>query len=379
MRPGWTKALAACAFLCGLLAGCAHRRAPDGVTAAPPCFEGGSPAPQDQEIRWIRPDNADELAKLDAWCWAVGPAYQARGDQVATASGVDSIAVVAWNIHVGGGDARRLIADLREGRLTGGEPPEHFVILLQEAHRAGASVPGNIPSWAAAAGAIRKAPPTGGRADVTAVAFVEGLHLFYVPSMRNGGPGQGAPEDRGNAILSTLPLTALTAIELPYERQRRVAVFANVEGRSSAGQPWQLRVVSAHLDNRAAFSRIHRSFGAAQSNQARGLLRALESETPTVLGGDLNTWYRERGAGAVRLLQARFASVEDHPRGGTADLPLFLPDLKLDHLFFGLPDSWDARYKVIDDRYGSDHKPLVGWVTMSGADARTRIVDRDGL
>jgi endonuclease/exonuclease/phosphatase family metal-dependent hydrolase len=156
-------------------------------------------------------------------------------------------------------------------------------------------------------------------------------------------------------------------------------VFANVEGRSSAGQPWQLRVVSAHLDNRAAFSRIHRSFGAAQSNQARGLLRALESETPTVLGGDLNTWYRERGAGAVRLLQARFASVEDHPRGGTADLPLFLPDLKLDHLFFGLPDSWDARYKVIDDRYGSDHKPLVGWVTMSGADARTRIVDRDGL
>jgi endonuclease/exonuclease/phosphatase family metal-dependent hydrolase len=352
---------------------------PDDVTAAPPCFEGGAPAPQDQAIRWLGPDDPDDRAKLDAWCWGVGPAYQTRGDEVAVASGVDSIAVVAWNVAVGGGDARRLIDDLRTGRLTGGQPPEHFVILLQEAHRTGSAVPQHIPTWAAAAGAIRKSPPAGGRLDVTALAWVEGLHLFYVPSMRNGGPGQGAPEDRGNAILSTLPLTGLTAVELPYERQRRVAVFANVEGRSSTGEPWRLRVVSAHLDNRAALSRIHRSFGAAQSNQARGLLSALDGETPTVVGGDLNTWYRETNAGAVRILQARFASVEDHPPGGTADLPLFLPDVKLDHLFFGLPDSWDARYEVAEDRYGSDHKPLVGWVSMAGTDIRTRTVDRDRL
>lgn len=379
MRPGWTITLTASAGFCTLLAGCAHRRVPEHVTTPPPCLKAASPAPKDQPIRWIRPDDADELAKLDAWCWGVGPSYQARGDQVAAATGIDSIAIVAWNVHVGGGDGRRLIADLRDGRLTGGQPPEHFVILLQEAHRAGAAVPRTIPGWAAAAGAIRNAPPTGGRADVQALAFVEGLHLFYVPSMRNGGPGQGAPEDRGNAILSTLPLKELTAVELPYERQRRVAVFATVEGRSGTDQPWQLRVVSAHLDNRAAFSRIHRSFGAAQSNQARGLLRALEDETPTVLGGDLNTWYRERDAGAVRLLQARFASLVDPPRDGTADLPLFLPDLKLDHLFFGLPETWSAHYQVIDDRYGSDHKPLVGWVTMSGSDPRTRRVDQDAL
>jgi endonuclease/exonuclease/phosphatase (EEP) superfamily protein YafD len=101
-------------------------------------------------------------------------------------------------------------------------------------------------------------------------------------------------------------------------------------------------------------------------------LSALDGETPTVVGGDLNTWYRETNAGAVRILQARFASVEDHP-------PLFLPDVKLDHLFFGLPDSWDARYEVAEDRYGSDHKPLVGWVSMAGTDIRTRTVDRDRL
>lgn len=379
MRPGWTHALAALAALGILLSGCEHRRVPDEVTTTPACFDGGPPAPQDQAVRWIRPDDPEDRAKLDAWCWGVGPAYQARGDQVAAAPLVDSIAVVAWNVHVGGGDARRLVADLRAGRLTGGQPPEHFVILMQEAHRAGPAVPRHIPTWAAAAGAIRKSPPSGGRMDVTALAWVEGLHLFYVPSMRNGGPGQGAPEDRGNAILSTLPLTDLTAVELPYERQRRVAVFATVRGLSNTDEPWRLRVVSAHLDNRAAFSRIFRSFGAAQANQARGLLAALEGETPTVLGGDLNTWYRERDAGAVRVLQARFASVQDHPREGTADMPLFLPDVKLDHLFFGLPDSWDAGYEVIDDRYGSDHKPLVGWVTMAGADARTRFVDRDRL
>ena len=48
--------------------------------------------------------------------------------------------------------------------------------------------------------------------------------------MRNGRPPQ-TDEDRGNAILSTEPLADLTAIELPFEQQRRVAVAATLRSR----------------------------------------------------------------------------------------------------------------------------------------------------
>jgi len=114
----------------------------------------------------------------------------------------------------------------------------------------------------------------------------------------------------------------------------------------------------------------------------RGVLIAaaehrLDADEATVVGADLNNWYRQENPGVVRLLQARFSTVTAHPPGGTADLPLFLPDLRLDHLFFGLPDSWDAEYRLLEDRYGSDHTPLLGWVRMAGRAPGTRTVDRD--
>jgi endonuclease/exonuclease/phosphatase (EEP) superfamily protein YafD len=34
--------------------------------------------------------------------------------------------------------------------------------------------------------------------------------------------------------------------------------------------------------------------------------------------------------------------------------------LKLDHLFFRLPDGWRGAFHRADDRFGSDHFPLVG-------------------
>ena len=74
-----------------------------------------------------------------------------------------------------------------------------------------------------------------------------GSDRVYVPSMRNGG--LTSKQDRGNAILSSLPLDELSAIELPFERQRRVAIAATVAGHTRAGTPWSLRVASVHLDN----------------------------------------------------------------------------------------------------------------------------------
>jgi len=363
-----------------LAAGCGHRRAPEQIVGTPPCFQSGTRAVGQDPVRWARPDAFDDQARLDAWCWAVGPPHRALGNTTVESAVADSVAVVVWNTHVGGGEIQRFLADLRAGHLTGGRPVGHFVLLLQEVHREGGPVPATPPSWTATAKRVHSVPPGEARIDVATLAAREGLHVFYAPSMRNGTPGDGGPpEDRGNAILSTLPLSDATAAELPYERQRRVAVFASIEGRDTDGRPWKVRFVSVHLDNRAALSRIHRSFGAAQSNQARGLIAALGEGEATVVGGDLNTWYRDEGAGAVELLQARFASLAHRPRSKTAAIP-WLPDLTLDHLFFGLPDPWGARYDVVDDRYASDHSPLLGWVRMGGAATRgARIADGDRL
>ena len=79
-----------------------------------------------------------------------------------------------------------------------------------------------------------------------------GLALFYVPSARNGPnePGQ-VPEDKGNAILSTLPLADLAAIELPFESGRKVAVVATIPGPSGE----RIRVASVHLDLASTLTR----------------------------------------------------------------------------------------------------------------------------
>jgi endonuclease/exonuclease/phosphatase (EEP) superfamily protein YafD len=40
---------------------------------------------------------------------------------------------------------------------------------------------------------------------------------------------------------------------------------------------------------------------------------------------------------------------------------------RLDFLFVRLPSQWGASYRVIDeDRYGSDHRPIVGRIELVG-------------
>lgn len=43
----------------------------------------------------------------------------------------------------------------------------------------------------------------------------------------------------------------------------------------------------------------------------------------------------------------------------------FLPDKRIDYLFFRLPDPCTGRYTRLDKRYGSDHFPLLGWVQLA--------------
>lgn len=359
-RPLRALALGAVA----VLAGCAAQAFAGGVAAVWPkatcmdAFEVGV-----HPVTWRRTADPRDTLVLDGWCAGVGPALIAGPTDSAGAgdgSG-DSLVVVTWNVHVGGGDLVRFVEDLRGGVITG-RPVESFVLLLQEAHRADSIVPlqarrGFYPPR------ILERPLTGERLDVVQAAAALGLHLLYVPSMRNG-IGAKPAEDRGNAILSTLPLADAEAIELPYESQRRVAVAATVHAIGADGAPWSLRVVSAHLDNRSAGDRFLGTFGGGRVRQARALADAI-GDPAAVVGADLNTWSAGFLEAAVPLLRASFPQ---SPISSATTYPAARGFLsrKLDHFLVRLPEGWEATVRRVDDRYGSDHYPLIGAVHREG-------------
>src|SRR5688572_16545265 len=235
-------------------------------------------------IAWYTPQESRDEAVLENWRASVGPPVFAehRASQVQP---VDTLTLVSWNTALGAGDVERLVADLRRGAPRG-----PIVLLLQEVYRAGDEVPVLLRSGAAVASRLRGLRADGRRDEIEVTAAALGMSAYYVPSMRNGSPVM-SDEDRGNAILSTLPLTDLAALELPFERQRRVAVGATLQGASGDGNPWQLRVVSAHLDNISGARRLWVASEFGRVRQTRGLIQQLEGDTPLVLGGDFNTWF----------------------------------------------------------------------------------------
>ena len=135
------------------------------------------------------------------------------------------------------------------------------------------------------------APPAHPRRGIVDDARRLGLALYYSPSMRNGAPAE-TDEDRGNAILSTEPLSDLAAIELPFERQRRVAAAATVHAaRPGDGQPRAIRA-------RQRAPREHRvgppAAGARPGTAAppgAGAARVMPPDAPLLVGGDFNTWF----------------------------------------------------------------------------------------
>lgn len=283
-------------------------------------------------------------------------------------SGVgDSLVVATWNVHVGGGDLKAFASDLWKGELTGGTPPGALVILLQETHREERSLPGEValrgdPREKVAP--LHFSPASGERRDVVEIARELGLHMAYAPAVPNGRPSPGAPfEDRGVAILSSLPLDGIRVLELPLERQRRVALAAMLEGESGDGTPWTLQVVSAHLENRAAWGRFLDSFGAARGRQARFIAERI-GDGPTILGGDLNTWAPSFIEPTLEVLEPHFPDTPDAE--GSTYKAVGIPR-RLDHLLFRLPERASARALVVEEYYGSDHRPVVGVVGLPGS------------
>ena len=325
--------------------------------------------PDATAIRWIEPNmrsHGTERQVLESWRRGVGsPLIIAAPEGIQGAKALDSFAILSWNTHVGGGDLDRFIDDLRDGKLTDGEAVHDFVLLLQEVFRQGPTVPHPMPSDALAGSYVGCCLPSGKRTDIWETARRRGLALYYVPSMRNGGPNEtDTPEDRGNAILSTMAMSSFTAVELPSERQRRLAIGASICGENSGGVPWKIQIISVHLENRARWFRWFESFGSVRVRQVTALVNAYAGSSPTVLGGDFNTWFRQWKEPAIKEVQRFFDRPILLSRRGTVRLGRLLPERMVDYLFFRLPEDWTANYQRVDKRYGSDHYPLLGRVQI---------------
>jgi endonuclease/exonuclease/phosphatase family metal-dependent hydrolase len=247
-----------------------------------------------------------------------------------------------------------LIAKLRAGELTGGKPVTHFVLLVQELYRRGDAVP-EFDAHDRSAFAIRARDPKS--ADIDDHAAALGLSIFYAPSMRNGPELR---EDRGNAIISTEPLLDPVALELPLARQRRVTLGAAVNVQTPDGIK-RLELIDAHLEPLSSPKTLW-VFKNPRVAQARAILNLLDHPRYTdrsrtfgvVVGGDFNTVRSGADEGAIHLLKRWSTGYSSEDLRDTHMMG------RLDYLFFNMPKPLSASTRRLDERFGSDHYPVIG-------------------
>ncbi|HYU78003.1 MAG TPA: endonuclease/exonuclease/phosphatase family protein [Vicinamibacterales bacterium] len=318
----------------------------------------------DRTIQWL-PGPAADVDALDQWCRAVGPPVY-----IPTPSSVDgnlpppveALTVLTWNAHLAEGRLDELVRALRDGRFTNGAPVTHFVLLVQELFRRADVVPAFLPG-ARSAFAIRARAVES--PDVNEYARELGLSVLYVPSMRNGAE---LFEDRGNAIVSTEPLSQPIALELPFERQRRVTIGAAIDVMRH-GVRSTLRIVDAHLEPLSS-PRSLWVFRNPRERQIAAILDFLSGSrfeddvawAGTVLGGDFNTIQGGIDEQTYRDARAWGTSTVDEDRRGTHYMG------RLDYLFFRLPDGWIGTTKRLAEKFGSDHHPVLGTMRPAAGD-----------
>jgi len=259
------------------------------------------------------------------------------------------ILIVNWNIHLCHGNITKLLHELTRRESAHGYGAPDFVLLLQEALRRG----NDIPNPGRSRVPRRIVPPVKG-GDIVELAKKMNWWMFYAPSMRNGRLVGTRAEDRGNAILSNLPMSFLEQIELPIGVHRRIAVMATIGGENRP----LFRVAAAHLDTRASLSRGWVFGGpSTRKRQAQALVSALEKVSddglPLIVGGDLNTHLgvNEASVKAVsKVVHRKHHGLKWTHRSG----------LILDYIFARVPESWESgRCVRMSSHFGSDHYPLV--------------------
>jgi endonuclease/exonuclease/phosphatase family metal-dependent hydrolase len=334
-------------------------------------------------IDWYEPEREGDVKSLDAWCRTVGPVVvdSLPAHDFGPHGTADSLIVVTWNVHGGAADPLSFLSEELGLSCTSAGPNigpgfGHFVLLLQEVFRRSDSLP-VVQKGSTIPPPLKEEHRPGERIDIAELAERCGLALIYIPSMRNGASEEGGTgEDRGNAILSTLPLSDFIAVELPFEAQRRVGVAATIH--SPTGD--SLRVVSLHLDVSSSLERTLRTGNSTRLRQGLGLVEALRDvelsraagydpalaacypECPpgaevrytiaTIAAGDFNTWSNDDTA--LLHLREHFPDSPDWDGLPTKNA------YPADHILFreaadGGIDWVEGTYRRIEDRYHSDH------------------------
>jgi endonuclease/exonuclease/phosphatase family metal-dependent hydrolase len=383
MRPALSAALGSVA-----LAGCMPS-----YTMTPE-LPSGRGCPGSDASAWYFPAQAADHERLERWCVTVGPSVvrpQTTAVFSALGSGND-VTLFSWNVAAGGGDLRRFLEHEAALRCAGHESSlepgaEHFVLLVQEAFRRSADVPesseeGVIPR------AVAEESRPGGRPDIVEVAEECGLSLVYVAAARNGrDASDGAREDRGVAIISTLPLDDVWFIELPYEAARRVAVAATVRDASGSG----VRLVNVHFTSAPPPARMLLTANGSRLRQGLAVAEALRqveesgrqrraegdgADLPTLLAGDFNTWSESETT--LRRLRELFP---DSPE------PLGQPTrgaFPTDHILFrkgsgDAPRTLEGSYARLEDRFHSDHHPIRIRIRFQGGSQSSDAAAREHL
>ncbi len=311
-------------------------------------------------LYWITAPEED-LDKVESWCRGVGPPLYEPAPSVSADSppAIDDLVVLTWNAHLAEGRLGELLQALRSGQLTDGRPIDHFVLLVQELFRRGPDIP-PFGTGIRSAHAIRARDES--MPDVNDHARALGLSILYVPSMRNGAQ---LVEDRGNALLSSEPLSGALAVELPFERQRRVAVGASIDvvhnGRRST-----MRVLNTHLEPLSSPKSLW-IFHDPRRRQMNALLSLITASrfdddvawVATVLGGDFNTVQNGAEEPTYRAARRWSSGFLQEDRRITHLLG------RLDYLFFRVTPGLVVSTTRVPDKFGSDHHPVLGRFSSS--------------
>ena len=277
----------------------------------------------------------------------VGPPITYAPVPTTAADQTGRLIVVNWNVHVGHGDIQGLIEKISRTERSNGYGKPEFILLLEESFRQGTDIPGStgfkVP---------RRIAPPDAALDIEDVARELGWWMYYAPSMRNGNGSRERAEDRGNAILSSLPLEGVAAVELPFVVQRRVALIATVTDRQK--QP-RLRVAVTHFDTRAPMLDGWIFGGpSARTKQARELVSTLKAiagdPLPLIVGGDLNAYIGSKSVIETMSEIAPHADCGNQPTHALGSL---------DHIFASIPTAWPGQCVRGESTFGSDHYPLV--------------------
>ncbi|WP_417392858.1 endonuclease/exonuclease/phosphatase family protein [Gimesia sp.] len=263
------------------------------------------------------------LICLTLACCSMFPAliFLLSGSEISAADQTQTLRVLCYNIHYGQGtDGKYDVARL--AKVINDTKPD--LVALQE-----------VDVGVKRSGRVHEAQR---------LAELTGLAVRFGPTQHYEGGLFG------NAVLTRLPILDVMIQPLPYTESTpqlvtypRGAVIVTVRGQN--GKP--LRFISTHFQHNLPEDRIEEA-------KAINRLFTSDSETPTILAGDMNA---TPDAEPIQILLEQWTNAIDEKATPTA--PSTRPRSRIDYIFFRPAADFEViETKVIDEPLASDHRPV---------------------